>query len=1126
MKKKWFFMNHRCLFACAGKFLKVMKICIFLIAFVSMQTFALDNYAQTKKMDIKIEQSNIILALEKIENQSEFFFFYNNKVVRLDKKVSLDLKDKTINEILDAVFLNTDVEYTINNRQIILSLKNTENSINQQQKSVSGKVTDSSGASLPGVAVIVKGTTTGVITDNSGNFSLSNIPENATLKFSFVGLKSQEVAIGNKVIVNVMLLDEAINLDDVVVVGYGVQKKSNVTGSIVSVKTKEFKDMNLGVTEVLQGRVSGVNVSNGNIIIRGASSINGANPLWIVDGSAGVIPSMDDIESIEVLKDAASTAIYGASGAGGVILVTTKKGKAGKISVHAKATVGIQMATMLPDYLTAEQYVERRLYSGYSPSAGDMATAGWDNPSSLPNTRWNDLLFRNALKQDYYINLSGGSEQSMFTSTLQYSNNVDNVSIGSPVNQELKFRISNISQITKKLKLTSIANISYLSSEGHNTGGLQPRATPMMVPYNRNNPLGGWGTKPVGNLVNAFNPMMDAMYTTNISNNSTAHLNIILDYQIIDGLLFQANLTGSGNGGGGKSFNPISSAGELVWQSKLRSNNGSGAFAKMFYTLNYSKTFAEKHYVGALIGYEASKSLGLGTYAEGVDFPINPAWNIALAGQQNPASGSRGESFGQSQFGRLNYAYKEKYLIESTVRRDGYSQFGPDNRYGIFPSMSAGWNIGKERFISDNANWVSNMKLRGGYGSIGNSTVPAFLYQSSWTNTKMFYYPGYGDKVFTPFRYDKMPNSGIKWETVTQLDFGIDVGLLKNKINLSVEWYNKNTSDMLYPVSLPPSSAQHMGSTSTQTPYITNIGQINNKGFDFMIQYRNKIKDFNYDVAFTASTNVNKVVKLSDDLNPIIWKNGSDWHPMNTSMYRTENGMPMGQMYGYKVVGIFQSDAEIKTLNDAITTSSNGSFKNYQQPGTAAGDLKYLDKDGDGKITSNDMEVIGNPWPKLVYGTNINLSWKNFELSMGWLGNYGVDVYNAQKMSDYNIFQTDNATTKIFDTWSPTNKGSKNPRLIYGDPNQNFSNQSSYFIEDGSFLKLKTFHLGYSIPQSVLSKAKIKGLTVFVNCINLLTFSKLDFDPELGGGYLERNSVGTTRMPSTATVICGFSLTL
>ena len=1108
-----------------------MKLTTLLLITTMLGLHANDSYSQKTKVTLDVNNASVSAIIDDIESATEFRFIYKVKHVDLERQVSLKVEGEKIETVLNVMFENTKTDYKVRGRQIILregkvrrptvkAVPTQSSKLPNQDLVIKGSVNDLTGTPLPGANILEKGTSNGTQTDFDGHFSIEVSDENAVLVVSYIGFTTQEVALQGRNQIVVELEESAAGLDEVVIVGYGTQKKSDVTGSIVSLKPDEFKDMNLGVTEVLQGRVAGVNVSNGSIIIRGAASINGSNPLWIVDGAAGVVPNMDDIESIEVLKDASSTAIYGAAGAGGVILVTTKKGRAGKLQVHFRQNIGMATPTYLPDYLSTPDYIKIRLASGFQPSETEMEISGWHNPASLPSTDWNDILFRSALQQNYYLNLSGGTEKTKLSSSLVYSNN-RGIGVASPVQEQFKFRIASVTQFNDKLKITQILNANLNRSEGGSTGGLPYRVTPIMEPYDANNPDGGWGMRPVGNLTNAFNPLMSVMNTQNLSHSVGVNLNLILDYEVASGLMFQANFTGSGGGNGSKSYNPDASAGDLFIESKLVSSNGANYFGKMFYTLDYKKTLGDKHNIGALIGYDASKSVGNSTRAEATNFSIDPAWSIGLGADQQPSSGSRYDNGSFSQFARLNYSYDSKYMVQGTIRRDGYPQFGPDNRFGVFPSVSAGWNIHKESFIADNLSWISNLKLRSGYGAIGNSSVPNFLYLSSWTNTQSFYSPD-GVNVVTPYRYDKLPNTSIKWEEVTQLDIGLEAGLFNNKLNFSAEYYDKNTTDMLYPITLPPSASQHMGTTWTQTPFIANIGEINNKGFDFMVQYQSKIKELNFDVALTASTNKNVVVKLSDELNPIIWRNGSSGYPMASSMYRTENGKPMGQMYGYQVAGIFQTQEEIDALNLA---AGEGNF--YQVEGTAPGDFKYVDLNNDNMITpEEDMDVIGNPWPKLIYGSNISLSWRNFELNMGWLGNYDTDIYNTQKINDHNIFQSDNATTKIFDYWSPSNTDSKNPRVVFGDPNQNFSTQSDYLIEDGSFLKLKTLYLGWGLPKPILDRLNLGELKFFVNFENLLIFSKFEGDPELGGGYLERNSFGPGRTPSTKSVMGGISLKL
>lgn len=372
--------------------------------------------------------------------------------------------------------------------------------------------------------------------------------------------------------------------------------------------------------------------------------------------------------------------------------------------------------------------------------------------------------------------------------------------------------------------------------------------------------------------------------------------------------------------------------------------------------------------------------------------------------------------------------------------------------------------------------------------------------------------------------FGQYPNSGIKCERVAQYDLGLDAGFLNNRLNFSAEYYSKRTSDMLYWINLPLSSGVATGGGNSSAPtWPANIGEISNKGFDFMIQYRGDRSDFHYDVALTMSTNNNKVIKLSEEINPTIWQGGS-WIFGADQPYLTENGQPMGQLYGYVVEGIFKTQAEIDALNAKAPKDEDGN-QYYQNANTATGDFKYKDVNGDGRITDQDKTFIGNPWPKIIYGLNINLSWKNFELNMGWSGNYKFDIFNSEKAYARSFYSDWNSTYKIYDAWTIDNPNSVNPRVTLNDPNGNYSNISSYFIEDGSYLKLKTLFLGYNLPASLLEKVRIQEMKVFVNCNNLLTISKFDGDPEIGGAYLSRNTNSEGRFPSTRTIMGGISLT-
>lgn len=1082
-----------------------------LFFFMSIWGAMATSYSQTTKLSLNVKNKAISQVIKEIEEQSEFTFVYNVNEVNLDKKISLKFQNKSILDVLENLFDDNSLGYKITDRHIALYKKNRD----QQQgpEKITGTITDDNGDPVIGANVIVEGVSIGTVSDVNGKFELM-APIGSILKVTYIGyLNYTEKTTASKRDYTIRLREDSQSLEEVVVVGYGVQKKSNVTGSVGSVKPENFKDLDLGVTEVIQGRVAGVNVSNDKIIIRGAASINGSDPLWIVDGVQGGAPNFNDIESIEILKDAASTSIYGARGAGGVILVTTKKGKAGRISINAKANVGVAMPIDIPDMLSTPDFIDRKLAAGFI----NNPESGWNNPSDLPNTNWNDEIWRNAFKQNYFLQMTGGNDKTSFNMSADFSKNEGHKI--SRLSEGGSLRVASSTQINKKVKITEIVSLGYGSDRPSQPLGISYRQVPtMLVNDPKNISGGGWGKQPAGGYFEGTNYVMDELVHHYNNKNYWGKANLILNWEIIKDLTFQANLSGDFSSRANNDFQEAWNIGSLSRGNEYKKDYGSGHSLRMFYTLTYDHTFAGKHYVKGLLGYEASQSESSNAGGWKNGFPVKVAEDMALGTGDKDIVGGKGQGRSLSQFARLNYAYDNKYLFEATIRRDGYDNFGPDNRFGLFPSMSVGWNIAKEAFIADNISWISQLKLRSGWGKIGNNTIGQFLYEPSFTNN-LLYYSYDGETVQRGFWYGKVANTSVKWEEVAQFDLGLDIGLLNSRLNITAEYYNKKTSDMLYWIGVPISTGTNAGNGGIPT-YPANIGEISNKGFDLMIQYRDNYKDFRYDVAFTLSTNRNKVVKLNDEINPIIWKGPSGDCTWNSSQYRTENGQPMGQLYGYVVEGIFQNQPEIDALN---VKASDGI---YQQTGTAPGDFRYKDVNKDGKITNEDKEYIGNPWPKLTYGLNISLSWKNFDLMMGWVGNAGFDIFNDAKAYERNFYGDYSTTYKVFDAWTSQHPNSSHPRVIKEDPNGNFKNFSSYFVEDGSYLKLKSLHIGYSLPKSLLSKFYVEGLKVFVNCNNILTFTKFQGDPELSGGYLERTTYSSTRYPASKSVMGGISLTL
>lgn len=1068
---------------------------------VAVSTFGL--HAANGVLNVTLKGNNRVAKeyLAEIENQTDYLFVYDAGV-NINKKLSINLEDKPVKEALDILSSELGLNYSQKGTYIVLSQSKESQATRQAKKKISGTVVDEAGEPIIGANVKEKGTQNGVITDIDGRFDIS-VPLNATLTFSYIGYTSKDVVVKDETPLKITLDQDTKSLDEVVVVGYGVQKKSDITGSVASIKTETFKDFNLDVTNVIQGRVAGVNVSNGNIIIRGAASINGSDPLWIVDGVPGDAPNFNDVESIEILKDAASTAIYGAKGAGGVILVTTKRGKAGKMTVNAKVNMGVETGIDIPELLDTPHFIDRKLAAGFP----NDPSSGWDNPSSLPNTNWKDILWRNAFQQNYFLQLTGGSENITYNTSAEFYKN-QGISIDSG-EEGGSLRISSEAKLNKRVKVTEIVNVGYKSENPHR-GGVNYRAVPTMEPYDASNPDGGWGMQPAGGYFNGPNPLVEELVYHNNNKTYWANANAILDWELIDNLHFQANFSGKLKATTANEFREAWRVGSESMPDQYTKDFQTGHDLRMFYTLTYDRNFG-KHYVKGLVGYEAAQSeyLGAGGWKQG--FSIQPAEDMSLGTIVGDVSGGKLQARSISQFARLNYAYDSKYILEASLRRDGYDNFGKNNRYGIFPSASAAWNIARESFIADNYPWISQLKLRGSYGKIGNNTVPQFLYETAFINGGLYY--SYDDKtVGRGFWYKGIANPDIKWEDVAQWDLGIDAGFFDNRLNITAEYYQKKTSGMLYDISSPLSTGV------SNTGYTANIGEISNKGFELMVQYRNHVNDFHYDVAVTMSTNKNLVERLSDKINPLIWRGWG--RGLNASPYLTQNGHPMGEMWGYIVDGIFQDQAEIDALNAKSPTGI------YQSAGTAPGDLKYRDLDGDGRIDSNlDKTVIGTPWPKLIYGLNINLSWKNFVLSMGWVGNTRNDVFNAAKTAERSFYGDNNSTYKIYEAWSTDNRDATNPRVTKDDPNGNFKNISSYFVDNGSFLKLKTLHFGYNLPQSFLQKFNVQAMKLFVNCNNILILSKFQGDPELGGGYLERNFYSDGRYPTTKSVMGGISLT-
>ena len=987
------------------------------------------------------------------------------------------------------------------------------------QITVSGKVTDDTGQPLPGVSVIIKATVKGTNADVNGNYRI-DAAANDVLVFSSIGYVKQEVTLNGRTQIDVQLKTDVRTLNDVVVIGYGTQRRRDITGSVGSVNGNTFKDQPItNPIAALQGRVPGVNVVTNSgapdatptITIRGLESFNQPPPLYIVDGIR--VPdvssiNVQDIATIDVLKDASSASIYGASAAGGVLIITTKKGSGTgtKPTINFSARYGITNPKLV-NLLDKDGFI--KLLNIVSPTT----FAGANRLDTLANTDWVHTLYRKAYEQNYNLSISGSSPVVNYLFSGFYNgqkgillNNFSNIG-GGRINTD--YKLTKFLQIGEQVAFSQRQTAPPIGSQAdfHNA----PFRTQPIIPV-FNSSGTGYGGEPTGYLGLAFsgaNPY-GAIQSAQVQNSkNNLQTNVYADVKLPFHLNFRTNIgynyyletqdyfQNSYNFGSVQQ--PNNALNKYSIQSTQLLTN---------YLLTYNQNFG-KHHIDALAGYEQivnkynninanETSVGLPGYA----FIQTNASGLAVSGHYDP------NGLIKSQFGRINYNYASRYYLSASIRQDAdFTKFGPSKQRGVFPAGSIGWSISEEPFFDPLKSAVGSLKFRASYGSLGNSAIPPYLYTAAYRQFTSTAGVSAGGQNFAPGApltiantIPGIPNPNIHWETTTETNFGIDGEALGSKLYFTAEYYNKNTKDMLYGLQLPTSS----GFTA---PFVTNIGKANNRGFEFLVGYRDKIGKLGFDVSANAGFNKNKVISLdgtatssvSDGYN--FYNNGDyGFNAMpNQTITITKAGLPFGSFYGYKVLGIFNNDATAakQSVND---------IKNIAH----AGDLIYQDTNGDGVINANDRQIIGNPNPKVVYGINVHLNYQGFDLAMLFNGVLGVQLFNGVKAYEQYRFADGNTTSQVFnDSFLGNNGLTSQPRLgiptaggFTLDPNQNYTSVNSYFVENGSYLKLKNVQLGYTISNNMLKKVAVKNLRVFIMANNLFVITKYTgLDPELGSAY-------------------------
>lgn len=987
-----------------------------------------------------------------------------------------------------------------------------------QEIDVTGKVIAKDGVPIPGVSVLIQGTTTGVATDQNGAFRIRVPKAGTVLVFTQIGMAPQNFTVQNGQAITITLLESQNELDQIVVVGYGTQKKSVVTGAISQVKASDLENMPvMRIEQSLQGRTSGLTITTSSgqpgdgatLRIRGTTSINNSEALYIVDGVqiGGGIDFLNqaDIESIEVLKDAASAAIYGARAANGVVLVTTKRGKSGKMSVNYNTYLGTQAPARKLDLLNATQYAT--LYNEAEFAANPtVGTPRFPNPSQYGvGTDWQAAIFNNSAKiQNHELSLAGGSEKSTYYSSFGYFDQDGIVATSNSQYKRFTARFNSEHQITKAIKFGQTIGYTRVNSVGVSTnseyGSPLNRAinidplTPIVetdpAKYNQaiyvNNPVvrnaAGfpYGISPYAQS-EILNPVAALAVAQGKGWSDKVVGNAFVEVEIIKGLRARSQAGVDLAFWGSESFSPIyylNSINQTTITSYNRNSNR-GLFWSLENTLSYNKAI-DKHNFTILLGYSAQKNKGETNGGSKDGIPVN---NIKDASLQFPVSRLNDVFYGgeylntlNSSFARLTYNYNEKYLFTGIVRRDGSSRFGPNNKYGYFPSASVGWIASNENFFPKN-NVVSFLKFRGSYGVTGNDNIEDFRYLSTVSGGRN-YTLGTAAGLNNGVSPDALSNPDLRWEETSSTDIGLDATLFGN-FTVTADWYHKKTKGMLLQIAVP-------GYVGNSGP-IGNIADLSNKGFELELGYNKKIGEFSFRVAANGSLLKNNIDYLGDDKE---FLGGQTVTPQGLEVTRTKVGSAIGSFYGYRSDGLFQNQTQINNYKN----SAGGLI----QPNAKPGDIKFLDLNGDGLISDNDREIIGDPTPDFTYGLTFSANYKGFDFMVLGQGVAGNQIFNALRRFD---LPTANYTTAILNRWTGEGTSNVTPRLTLQDDNKNYSRVSSLFIEDGSYFRIKTLQIGYSLPNKLISKAGLNKLRFYVMANNLLTLTKYTgYDPEIGGG--------------------------
>lgn len=1136
-----------------------------------------------RKISIRIENQDLEGVISALEKQADVKFTYRSKLISNAQKNSLSVSNEPLSQILDKILTPLRIKYKVFNNQVVLSRlvalnenievenlspKNASNQVflTNADITISGKVADEKGETLPGVSIVLKGTKRGVNTNSNGEFAITIADEKAILVFSYVGYETQEIVVGNRSTLSVVLKTYSSNLDEIVVIGYGEQQKKLITGATSQVKGSEIQKRNTtGMFDALKGQVSGLNISKVSaqpgdgfkISIRGLGTTGNSNPLFVVDG----VPVADisqlnpsEIESLDVLKDAASAAIYGSRASNGVLLITTKKGKVGKMTLSYDGFYGVQNVSKKVDYLgandyltlLAENYTNNKIavpnFEPLIPGYANIKNQTWNG------TNWLDATSnKNAPIQNHSINISGGSNQAVYSMGL--SVNSEEGIVGKPATptfDRFSFRINTEFTLLKgsnfdMLKIGENLNFSHTNrhvtiSEGagnETSFASVASGSPVIQIYNPDPtkqgiypyyPFNLYGS-PTGAAPTAPNPLawLDYEKSGSTSQNNNIYGNIYLTFQPIKKLIFRTSFGINPYTTAERSYVPAyllsaTTATSYFVNTMDRTTQSLRMGLKWIFdnTLSYNFKIQESNNFDMMIGVSAEKS-GIGESLSGsngrslfneFDFAyltnnktIDPSFTI-LTGSP------LGESKILSTFGRFSYDYKQTYLFTGVLRADGSSNFAPSKRWGFFPSLSAGWAVTNESFMKNFTKYVDFFKIRASWGQNGNQTISPFQYLStiSFTNAPFF---RYSDKT----KFDIggfpniLPNPDVSWETSIQTDLGFDARFLKSKIGLTFDWYNKLTKDWLI-------QAPILATDGTGAPFI-NGGDVQNRGYEIALSFNDEIGDFNYGISANFANQNNLVTRIANSEGIIHGPNAA-LHADQKETYRAEVGKPIGYFWGLQTNGLFQNATEV--LNN-----KNPDGK-VIQPSAQPGDIRYIDRNNDGVINQNDNTMLGNPNPNYIFGITLTCAYKGFDftaIANGVAGNQVIwSYFNNINHGTYNW-----ATSQL-DRWHGEGTSNTVPRINIGSTQD--ITLSDRFVSDASYLRMSNLTVGYNL-KNILKKSSLQNLRLYLSGQNIFTLTKYQgFNPEVGNGGKNGGNwaggVDSAPYPLARTYLMGISI--